>query len=469
MRAGRDWSITTRITAFAGVVATLLSALLAVSVMLAIHRYVTQDHIGEIAVDGGRVAHEIEHDGIRPQMTEEEGRELQVVDATGKVVASTPRLRGEPAMADFNPLPKAMASRVVCGGVFPHGDCMLVVAQSAYHAGQDWVVYSSGHVVPVYVAPWLAATVFGAAALMATAITGLGHRIVTAALRPVNTIRTELDTIGESCPQRRVPLPPTHDEIHDLAESVNRTLARLHAAMAQQRNFTSNASHELRTPITAIRAEVEDALLAPEETTVRNLGEAVLGSVNRIETIVGDLLAIARLEAAQSVDGEPVDLATLVSAKCREVPGRRTSFDCALEPGVVVTGDPAHLTRLLTNLIDNAERHAAGIVTVRVSHEPATGRDTAHFPLGVALLEVIDDGPGIEPDKRELVFQRFARLDTARDRNTGGTGLGLVMARKIAQAHGGTLQVEDSTAGARFVLRLPLAVAPVTAAPPGQT
>ncbi len=469
MRAGRDWSITTRITAFAGAVATLLSALLAVSVMLAIHRYVTQDHISAIAVDGGRVAHEIEHDGVRPHMTEEEGRELQVVDATGKVVASTPRLRGKPAMADFTPLPKAMASRVVCGGVFPDGDCRLVVAQSAYHAGQDWVVYSSGNVVPVYVAPWLAATVFGAAALMAAAITGLGHRIVTAALRPVNTIRTELDTISESCPQRRVPLPPTHDEIHDLAESVNRTLARLHAAMAQQRNFTSNASHELRTPITAIRAEVEDALLAPEETTVRNLGEAVLGSVNRIETIVGDLLAIARLEAAQSVDGEPVDLATLVSGKCRDVSGRSKAFDCLLQPGVVVTGDPAQLSRLLTNLLDNAERHAAGTVTVRVSHEPASGHDATRFPLGVALLEVIDDGPGIEPDKRELVFQRFARLDTARDRATGGTGLGLVMARKIAQAHGGTLQVEDSTAGARFVLRLPLAVAPVTAAPPGQT
>ncbi|MEU8358737.1 HAMP domain-containing sensor histidine kinase [Nonomuraea sp. NPDC048882] len=469
MRAGRDWSIITRITVFAGAVATLLSALLAVSVMLAIHKYVTQDHINEIAVDGGRVAHEIEHDGVHPLIIEEDGRDLQVVDATGKVVASTPRLRGQPPMADFTPLPKAMASNVVCGGVFPDGDCRLVVAQSAYRAGQDWVVYSSGRTIPLYVAPWLSATVFGAAALMAAAITVLGHRIVTTAIRPVNTIRAELEAIGESSPQRRVPLPPTHDEIHDLAESVNRTLARLHAAMSQQRNFTSNASHELRTPITAIRAEVEDALVAPEETTVRKLGEAVLVSVNRIETIVGDLLAIARLEAAQPVDGEPVDLATLVSAKCRDVPGRRKAFDCALQPGVVVTGDPSQLSRLLTNLLDNAERHAAGTVTVRVSHEPASGHDAKRFPMGVALLEVIDDGPGIEPDKRELVFQRFARLDTARDRNTGGSGLGLVMARKIAHAHGGTLRVEDSTAGARFVLRLPLAAVPVTAAPRGRT
>ncbi|NJP88650.1 HAMP domain-containing histidine kinase [Nonomuraea sp. FMUSA5-5] len=458
MRARHDWPITRRITMFAGVMAALLSAMLAAAVMLAIHRYATEDRTSEIAADGGRVAHELEHDGVRPPQVEHADRNVQVVNPSGVVVASTPQLRGRPPMAGFTPIPRAMSTGVVCGGVFPGGDCHIVVAQSAYRQGQDWIVYSSGPTVPPYVTPWLAATVLGAATLMAVAITILGHRIVTTALRPVTAIRAELDTISDTCPERRVPLPPGRDEIYDLAGSVNRTLARLHAALGQQRHFTSDASHELRTPIAAIRTEVEDALYAPDDTTVTKLGTAVLGSLDRIEAIVGDLLTIARLEAHHPLTCEPIDLAALVAAQCRGRAGTRKSFSYELQPGIVVDGEEAGLSRLLTSLLDNAERHAASTVTLVVRRESPAEQDSVRSPNGVARLEVIDDGPGIEADKRELVFQRFARLDTARDRDAGGTGLGLAIARQIAQAHGGSLRLEDSHGrGARFVLRLPLA------------
>ncbi|WP_431918670.1 HAMP domain-containing sensor histidine kinase [Nonomuraea jabiensis] len=332
----------------------------------------------------------------------------------------------------------------------------MVAAQSAYRAGQDWSVYTATPTVPPYVTPWLAASVIGVAAVMATAMTALGHRIVTAALRPVNAIRAELDRISETCSDRRVPFPPSRDEIHDLADSINQTLARLQAATQQQRLFTTDASHELRTPITAIRAEVEDALHAPEETSVPTLGNTVLGSVARLEAIVDDLLTIARLETDRSVKGESIDLAEFVKSECETQPKPRKRCEFVLEPDVMVIGDRALLSRLLTNLIDNAERHATSTIAFHVRRAPSPKRDVQRFPNGIAMLEVTDDGPGIDRGKRELVFQRFARLDTARGRQAGGTGLGLPIARQIAEAHGGTLQIEDSPHGARFVLRLPL-------------
>jgi signal transduction histidine kinase len=130
-------------------------------------------------------------------------------------------------------------------------------------------------------------------------------------------------------------------------------------------------------------------------------------------------------------------------------------FVCRLLPGVVVLGDRLRLGRLLTNLLDNAARHAETTIMVNVWRAECDETDGHRFPYGVAVLEVIDDGPGIEPDKRELVFQRFARLEAARAKDAKGTGLGLPIARQIAEAGGGTLRIENSDRGARFVLRLP--------------
>ncbi|MBF8186964.1 HAMP domain-containing histidine kinase [Nonomuraea sp. K274] len=449
-------SITTRVTLFTAVVATLLSTLLATALMVAFHRFATESLIEEIVAAGGRVAREVEHDELVTPLVERTGRNLQIVDSRGVVVASTSRLRGKPVMAKFTPDGTNIVTRIVCGGVFPSGQCNIVAAQSAYRTGGDWIVYSASPTVPPYIAPWLATTVGVAAALLAAAITFLGYRIVTAPLRPVTAIQAELDKINETCPERRVPIPPRRDEIYDLADSVNRTLARLQAAMQQQRNFTSDASHELRSPIAAMRAEIEDALHAPEETSLPAVGNTILRSLDRLEAIVGDLLTIARQDVGRQVEHEPIDLAELVTTECGRRSDASKRFEYSLEPGVMVTGDQARLSRLLANLIDNAERHAATTITFCVRRSPGTNRDAQRFPHGIAMLEVLDDGPGIDPDKRELVFQRFARLDTARDRRAGGTGLGLPIARQIAEAHGGILQIEDSPHGARFVLRLPL-------------
>jgi signal transduction histidine kinase len=276
-------------------------------------------------------------------------------------------------------------------------------------------------------------------------------------LKPVGAIRAELDEINTTCLGRRVPIPQHQDEIHELAESVNQTLDRLQAAVEQQRRFACDASHDLRGPITAMRAEVEDAMLAPEQTVAGATGETLLANLDRLQAIIGDLLTLARLDAAMPGARDPVDLAELVTAELDSRHPSTKQIDRDLEHGVVVLGDWLRFSRLLANLVNNAERHADTKITIRVSREESGRTGDPRFAAGVAILEVLDDGAGIPRDKRDSVFQRFVRLSESRQRDPGGTGLGLAIARQIAEMSGGTLTIEDSPRGARFVLRLPVA------------
>ncbi|MFC4015369.1 sensor histidine kinase [Nonomuraea purpurea] len=446
MNAHHTTSITARITLFTGVVAALMSTVLAVVLMIAIHSFATDTLTRETRAAGGRVATRLEEEvWPSPPLSGLHSRNIQIVDHKGRVVASTPALHGKPPMAQLAPDPLNSKEAVVCDGIFPDSDCAIVVAQSAHRPEGNWTVYTSSPAIPLWVEPWLAALVAGSAVGIAVGITYLGHRIVTTALRPVSAIRKELDEINASCPGHRVPVPSSRDEISGLADSINLTLARLDRAMKQQRQFTSDASHDLRSPIAAMRAEVEDALQAPRDTSVTTMGKSILGSLDRLEAIVSNLLALAKLDAGAPYTDEPIDLAELTNTECQTRRPTSKRLICRLESGVLVRGDRLQLTRLITNLLDNADRHADSTVTVTV-------RQAAQ---DVAELEVVDDGPGIDPDKRELVFERFTRLDAARNKDAGGTGLGLPIARQIAESFGGTLRIEDSDRGARFVLRIP--------------
>ncbi|MEV7970329.1 HAMP domain-containing sensor histidine kinase [Sphaerisporangium sp. NPDC088356] len=456
----RRLSVRARLTLFAGVVAALLSTLLATVLMVAINRLATEYLTNEITAAGGRVASVVERGTPLNPLPHGLIQNIQIVDPRGKVVASTPGFRGKPPMASFRPTDSRNAkTSVVCDRVFPRDECDIVVAQSAYRDGQLHIVYSASPVVPYLVHPKLALVLFGGAVFLTAAVTYGSYRIVRGSLTPVDAIRSELDEINATCPGRRVPVPSGKDEIHDMAESVNHTLDRLQDAMERQRQFASDASHDLRSPITAMRAEVEDALMAPEVTNVTVLGGSLLSSLNRLQAIVSDLLMVARLDAGAPGARETVDLSALVDS---ELDRRHSTkkIKREIEPGVTVTGDRLRLTRLLTNLMDNAERHADSSVTVSVRREPGDREDDARPAPGVAVLEVQDDGAGIEPGKRGVVFQRFTRLDASRNKDAGGTGLGLPIARQIAETGGGTLTIEPSRRGARFVLRMPHAEPP---------
>ncbi|MBE3013534.1 HAMP domain-containing histidine kinase [Microbispora sp. NEAU-D428] len=321
----------------------------------------------------------------------------------------------------------------------PHDDRML-------HA------LAPGPQIPVYAHPALLLLLFCGALLLAGAITYLGFRLTGSAIGPPPAPLTEPEEI-----QAAGPHPPVHDEIDALAPGVDRTLGRLEEALERQRRFSSDASHELRTPLTAMRAQIEDALQAPQETDVVTLARALLPSLERLQRIATDLLALSRLESeALPIRRQRVDLGKLAEGELQMSPVTKRMVP-RLRRDVVVLGDPHSLGSLISNLLGNAQRHAVSTVTVTVRREP---RRPGGPSDGTAVLEVADDGPGIPREQREKVFQRFTRLDSARSRDAGGAGLGLAIARQIAENHGGRLTIEDSAEGARFVLRLPLAPVP---------
>lgn len=206
-------------------------------------------------------------------------------------------------------------------------------------------------------------------------------------------------------------------------------------------------SHELRSPLTALRMELELALAAPEDTDVSKTLRTILVNTERLSAVVDDLLALASLDADRGFSREQVDLTEITDQEVLRRP-RRTQITVLSEGPVTVHGGRSELARLVTNLLDNADRHAASEVTVILRTElPDT-----------AVVEVIDDGTGIAPEDRERVFERFARLAEGGTGTPGGTGLGLAISRDIAEAHRGSLVLTDridSVPGARFVLRLP--------------
>ncbi|GII96838.1 sensor histidine kinase [Sinosporangium siamense] len=261
------------------------------------------------------------------------------------------------------------------------------------------------------------------------------------ALAPVAVIRAKVADITARDLHQRVPVPASGDEIAGLATTVNVTLDRLETAVERHKQFVADAAHELRSPIATLRARLE--LAEPTD-----LSTEALADVDRLQRLAGDLLLLARLDAGEPLKAEEVDLGQVVAEESLR-PGTAVTLD--ISPDVVINGSRGHLSRLVTNLVDNAVRHATTTVEVRV-------RETD----GAATLEVLDDGPGIPPEHREAVFERFTRLDEARARDGGGVGLGLPIARDIATLHGGTLAVRDGGFVARFPI-IPGLARPISA------
>ncbi|MFI1100618.1 sensor histidine kinase [Streptomyces melanogenes] len=270
-------------------------------------------------------------------------------------------------------------------------------------------------------------------------------------LRPVEEARSHFSLIAADASRRRLTLPRNGDEITSLVQTMNSGLNRLHTTVEQQRRFVADASHELRSPLAALQAELEIALSRPDRADWPDVVSAALGDTRRLQHLTEDLLLLARLDLDKPGEQhrmEKVDLTDLV----REETARRRPpahvdlrLDVVPDP-LVVRGHPALLARVLGNLLDNAERHASSSVTVRLRHDAEERQ---------AVLDVVDDGPGIPPADRARVFERFTRLDTARTRHTGGTGLGLAIARRVTTLHHGTLTITPTPRGAHLTARLP--------------
>jgi two-component system, OmpR family, sensor kinase len=295
-------------------------------------------------------------------------------------------------------------------------------------------------------------------ALLASYLAGAS---VSLPLRRMARIATRVDE-GDLQPRMHPPAS-AGSEVRILAEAFNHMLDRLSAAFDAQRDFLADASHELRTPLTVIAGQIE-VLAAqddPDPDEVKRVQRLVSAEVARTSRLVDDMLLLARSERRDFLQVREIDLPAFIEDLWYAV-GTTASrrFELQNIASGTLSADPDRLAQALRNLIRNAIEHTAepnGLVRLEVESRPG----------GRVRFTVIDDGPGIPPDQRERVFERFHRTDDGRARVAGGTGLGLPIVRAIAEAHGGTVHIVPSeTGGAVLQLEFPgLVTAPARRRP----
>ncbi len=276
-----------------------------------------------------------------------------------------------------------------------------------------------------------------------------GYFLAGLSLRQVESMRRRAAAISAETPGERLPVPATRDEIERLGETLNEMLERLEHALQRERDFVADAGHELRTPLALLRTELELALRhgrSPEE-----LREALRWStqeVDRLTQLAEDLLLIARSDRGKlPLSLETVDVGELLSSVVSRFQWRAEESARPLAheagPGVLIRGDRLRIEQALGNLVDNALRHGAGRVNLR-----AAAVD------GTVELHVEDEGDGFPPGFLERAFERFSRPQPGRERS--GAGLGLSIVRVIAEAHGGSAEAANGSAGGADVwLALP--------------
>jgi two-component system, OmpR family, sensor kinase len=291
-----------------------------------------------------------------------------------------------------------------------------------------------------------------------------GLAVADRAMRPIKSLTGLARQITSTRdPSKRIPTPTADDEVGELARTMDGMLQALDEARSEreqslerQREFVADASHELRTPLTSIQANLE--LLQAEgagSEDDRHAIDSALASTKRMSSLVSDLLLLARADAGRQVARTDIDLARIAAGALEEVAplaGERR-LESHLEQPLPMNGNPDELHRMIRNLLENAVRHTPEKTTVEL---------TARRDGDQALLEVLDDGPGIPGEIEEQVFNRFVRGPGPADTvGGGGSGLGLAIVRAVAEAHGGSVDAGKSTyGGARFSIRLPLVTAP---------
>ena len=440
------WSVRTRVTA----TATLIVALLLAAGAVLFYQVIRVTVYEGLREEGGEAVAEL---ASRVRTSDLQGRVLvrdpqfsllQVVSAENELVAYSESMRGRgPLDVPAPQRPDEPVHRTL--DVPGEGPVYLVSERVRTRQGQR-VVHVGQPITVIMRYQALFIGLITAVALLGTAAVGwIVSLSVRRALQPVRKMSGELAEITGRALDRRVSVPAPVDEVSELAESVNVTLGRLEDVLSRQRAFVADVSHELRSPLTGLRAQLEVALEHPEDEDWPEVARSALGDADRLQGIVGDLLILAKVGAGVHVPRELIDFGGLVRAEAVRHE-RRVPVEVSADEGLMVRVTPHHMVRVLTNLLDNAERHAASRIWVTAT---AVGPD--------AVLEVRDDGAGIAPEDRERIFRRFQRLEESRARDRGGSGLGLTISRDIARAHSGTLVAAESDDGARFVLRVPLA------------
>jgi signal transduction histidine kinase len=362
---------------------------------------------------------------------------VQVTDSSGALLAGSDTLDGRPVPLADDDDPQTVR--------LPEEDAAYAVATGEV----DGITFAAGRTLEtvdesVGTVAWLLAA---AVPLLMAVVALLTWIVVGRALSPVERMRREVDAVTATSLDRRIRDPGRADEIGRLARTMNTMLDRLDTSQQAQRQFVSDASHELRSPLASLRQYAEVAQAHPDRMSLEDLSEAVLDEGARLERLVRSMLLLAQVtERSLQATGRAVDLDDLMLAEARRLRDTMAlSIDATGVGPARVHGDEALLGQVVRNLVDNAAQHALSRVTLSLRVD---GSD--------ALLAVEDDGHGVPVDERDRVFERFVRLDASRARASGGTGLGLAIVKETVEAHGGSVQVlAGAHGGARFEVRLP--------------
>ena len=381
--------------------------------------------------------------------TGEESSVVQVMDRAGRVIAASPNITGDAAVLTSAPRRRARQVLTLSGlPIADTGQAFRVVAEPVQLPdGPGWVYVATSLAQVDLTTGRVAVLLACGLPLLLVVVAAATWRAVGRALRPVEQIGSSAARIGGTEPGARVPVPASGDEIARLAQTMNAMLARIDMAVVRQREFVGDASHELRSPLAALQAEIDVALTHPDQDVAPELLTRLSSQTERMAHLLDGLLFLARAdEGAAQLRHTPVDLDELVLAEVRRLRERGAVVALIGPAAARIQGSSSDLSRLLRNLGDNAAAHARSRVTLGLQVEGDQ-----------AVVTVADDGPGIPRADRDRVFERFTRLDHARARTVagGGAGLGLAICKQIVEGHNGQIALEAS-AGACFVVRLPL-------------
>jgi signal transduction histidine kinase len=384
----------------------------------------TAQQVAEL-VDSGRLPDPIPVTGAES---------VQVVDARGRVLSASASGDRLSSLLTPDELSRARRTPVTVAGsrLGLTSSLRVTATPTSSRAGAPIVVVAEPVADLARSRHLLIVTLLVSYPLLLLVLGLIAYRVIGAALRPVESLRSAAERVSGSGHDERLPEPPSRDEISALAVTLNSMLDRLAAARDRERSFVANVAHELRSPLASLRVQVDVARRhgATEEDEADLAAE-----LDRLSALVDDLLVLARLDAdeAPPPPDPPAEPASVLPGFATEEPPR-------VEVGVVDAGtlpiSRLELERVVANLVDNARRHARSRVDL-------TFRRTTEG----AVLAVADDGAGIPEADRDRVFDRFSRLDDARDRDSGGIGLGLAIVRELVHRRGGDISLGDSSYG----------------------
>jgi two-component system OmpR family sensor kinase len=381
---------------------------------------------------------------------------IQIVDLDGRVVArsatlGTARLPTPPAL-----LARLREGETVFGTVTDFGEEPVRMVSLPVDVRRSYVVQVAMSLDDAYavlaVGRWL---FFGISLVILAAIGLTGVLIARRALQPIDQVVSRARRIGEANLSDRLPHPGTRDEVARLVETLNDMLERLDRSFEVQRRFTADASHELRSPLSRLRAEIEVMLRRPRspaeyEETLRSC----LDEVQRVQDLIEELLELARIDARQEPElAEPVEVGEIVDAALAvvrpEAERRRVVIGVELGPPLLVNAAPGAAKVALANILDNAVKFSASGGHVRV----AVSGDRHE-----AVIAVSDAGPGVASEDTARLFERFYRGKASRAADVPGFGLGLAISRALVERQGGRISVDASgERGATFSVHLPRA------------